>query len=85
MQGVCPAAVAFSRMPRLMGWVTARRRCPRMRSRLAGGPGSGQLGELGVQRNITVVAGLAGREPEPVVIADADDGVCVPVGQFAGG
>ena len=51
---------------------------------VGGGPGGEQLDELGVQRDVAVVAELAQRDPQPVPGADLDDRVGVQAGQFPG-
>ena len=48
------------------------------------GPGGEQLHQLGVQRNVPVVAELAQRDPQPVPGADQHDRVGVQVGELAG-
>jgi hypothetical protein len=51
---------------------------------VGGGPGGEQLDELGVQRDVAVVAELAERDPQPVPGADLDDRVGLQVREFAG-
>src|SRR5258707_909154 len=48
------------------------------------GPGGEQLDELGVQRDVAVIAELAQRDPQPVPGADEHDRVGVQAGQLAG-
>lgn len=49
-----------------------------------GGPLGCELDQVGVERNVTVVAQLAKRDAQPVRLADADDGVGFEAGQLAG-
>ena len=51
---------------------------------VSGGPAGEQPGQLGVQRDVAVVAELAQRDPQPVPGADLDDRVGVQAGEFAG-
>src|SRR5215472_10968857 len=90
------AAMASSRMPRLMAWVARvwRSRCgwgpatSRLRrpdvAEVRGGPGAGQPDEVGVQGHVPVVAELAERDPQPVPGADLHDRVRVQAGQLPG-
>jgi hypothetical protein len=48
------------------------------------GPGGEQVCELGVQRDVAVVAELAQRDPQPVPGADLDDRVGLQPGELAG-
>jgi hypothetical protein len=48
------------------------------------GPGGEQLCELGVQRDVAVVAELAQRDPQPVPGADLDDRAGLEAGELAG-
>ena len=49
-----------------------------------GGPLGEQRDEVGVQGDVAVVAELADRDPQPVPVADLDDGIRVEVAQLAG-
>ena len=51
---------------------------------VGGGPVGEQVDELGVQRDVAVVAELAERDAQPVAGADLDDRVGVQVRQLAG-
>ena len=51
---------------------------------VVGGPCRQQCDEVWVQGDVAVVAELADWDAEPVVVADADDGVGVEVADFAG-
>jgi hypothetical protein len=51
---------------------------------VGGGPGGEQLDELGVQRDVAVVAELAQRDAQPVPGADPDHRIGVEIGQFTG-
>ena len=48
------------------------------------GPVGEQLDEVGVQRDVAVVAELADRDPQPVAVADQHDRVGGEVAEFAG-
>jgi hypothetical protein len=48
------------------------------------GPGGQERDELGVQRDVAVVAELAERDPQPVAGADLHDGAGFQAGQLAG-
>ena len=51
---------------------------------VGGGPGGEQRGQLGVQRDVPVVAELAERDAQPVGGADEDDRVGFQAGELAG-
>src|SRR6185437_16230333 len=51
---------------------------------VGGGPGGEQLDQLGVQRDVPVVAEFAQRDPQPVPGADEHDRVGVQAGELAG-
>ena len=65
-------------------WSAIRRLCQRMCSRLAAVQAASSPVQLGVQRDVAVVAELAQRDPQPVPGADPHDRVGVQVGQLAG-
>ena len=65
-------------------WSATSRLCAADVLQVGRGPGGEQLCELGVQRDVAVVAELAQRDPQPVPGADLDDRVGVEVGQLAG-
>ena len=51
---------------------------------VGGGPVGEQGDEVGVQRDVAVVAQLADRDAQPVAVTDEHDGVGVEVAQLAG-
>ena len=55
-----------------------------MWSALSGGPVGEQDDEVGVQRDVAVVAQLADRDAQPVVVADLGDGVGGEVAELTG-
>ena len=51
---------------------------------VGGGPVGEERDEVGVQRDVAVVAELADRDAEPVAVADLGDGVGGEVAELAG-
>ena len=55
-----------------------------MCSRLVAVHAASSVDEVGVQRDVAVVAELADRDAQPVAVADLDDGVGGEVAELAG-
>jgi len=50
---------------------------------IGGGPRAEQLDELGMERNVAIIAELADRYSKPMSVSDADDRVGFEIGKFA--